>query len=120
MSEKDKLEREEEETLSKLLRLRKQKRALEERVRKAVSRDLRDISELEKEESTRPPSDPSFPPSDLPHLPTSDPSAVDPLPGFDWSLGPSFDLSPVGGPSFLAGPDSSGGTPPVSQDNGGS
>ncbi|KAL2165749.1 hypothetical protein VTG60DRAFT_3858 [Thermothelomyces hinnuleus] len=51
LSEKEKLDREEEEMLAKLLRLRKQKRALEERVQKAVSRELRDISELEREEA---------------------------------------------------------------------
>jgi hypothetical protein len=65
VAEKSKLDLEEEETLAKLLRLRKQKRALEERVQKAVSRELRDISEVAQEEassSSGPPSSADVPP----------------------------------------------------------
>lgn len=112
ISEKDKLEREEEETLARLLRLRKQKRALEERVKKAVSRELRDISDLEREEgATMSSSDPLIPGSSL----------LDPLSGFDWLADVSADLGVVGeGPSFLAAQGSGGGSPPVSQGSGGS
>ena len=49
MIEKQKLDLEEEKTLAKLLGLHQQKRAPEERVQKAVSRELWDISEVERE-----------------------------------------------------------------------
>ncbi len=52
MTEKERLDQEEEEVLAKLLRLRKQKRALEGRVRQAFSCELRDVSELEQEEAS--------------------------------------------------------------------
>jgi hypothetical protein len=115
VAEKSKLDLEEEETLAKLLRLRKQKRALEERVQKAVSRELRDISEVAQEEA----SSSSGPPSsaDVPPVSSSgvDSSLFDPA----WVQGSSDDLFLAGvdlsaGP-FLVGPGSSGGTPEASR-----
>ena len=110
---------EQEKTFAKLRRLRKQKRSLEERIKTAVSRELRDISELEQEESS------SAPPSAAAAVSSVDPLAstgdcfLDP----SWVTSSSDDL--FAGIDLSAGfplvdPGSAGGTPEVSQGSGGS
>jgi hypothetical protein len=116
ISEKEQLDREKQETLAKLLRLESQSRSLEERVKQAMSRELRDISELEREEASSVPA-----PSSAADAPPVNSSNADPLPSdpswiHNFSSDDPFlagvDLS-VGLP--LVGPDSSGGTPGVSR-----
>ena len=88
ISEKEQLDREKQETLAKLLRLESQSRSLEERVRRAMSRELRDISELEGEEASSVPA-----PSSTADAPAVNSSGADPLP-FDPSWVQKFVLRP--------------------------
>ena len=110
---------EQEKAFAKLRRLRKQKRSLEERVKKAVSRELRDISELEQEESSSAPSSATAAVSSADSLASTGDSFLDPswVSSSSDDLFAGIDLS-LGFP--LVDPGFAGGTPEVSQGSEGS